>query len=116
MCTGRPRASDSPLPDSTSFPHDSLIPSPSRLDVSQRLPNLDALAHFDGELERLGRLEDEDDRAPEPEATDLVTGLERLAAEEGRSLGVGRFAVGSRGDGTEGRVGAEGLVRWREGA
>lgn len=57
----------------------------------------------------LGCLEDEDDRAAEPEAADLVSGLQRLTAEEGGRLGVRRLAKGIRSNGAEGGVGAEGL-------
>lgn len=64
---------------------------------------------MDPEFEIIGRLKDEDDRAAEPEAADLVSGLQGLTAEEGGRLGVRRFAEGTRGDGAEGRVGAEGL-------
>lgn len=73
-------------------------------DVAHRLADLDELALLDVKDKVLGRLKDEDDRAPELEAAHLVARVQGLAAQEGRRLLVAGLDVRA------GRVRADSVV------
>ena len=76
---------------------------------THRLANLDELALLDVELEVARRLEDHDDGAAELETAHLVTGVQRLALEQGRRLRVAGLDVGPGRVRADPVVGAEGL-------
>lgn len=52
--------------------------------VTKSLADFDFLPWMDGEFERLGGFEDEDDSASQAEATHFLCGGKRLAVEDGR--------------------------------
>lgn len=84
-------------------------------DVAHRLANLDELTLLDVKDKVLGRLKDEDNRAPELEPAHLVARVQRLAAQEGRRLLVASLDVRAGRVRADSVVGPQGLWMQKEG-